>query len=241
MAPKRGDRTQSFSPFPPNLGFLWSIDEVTPKVVRQFRIKGDNWKDDSATYCFPPHKKDDFTRQRKGDIFRWREGNSERTEISKGQLEKPYGVASIFFQPRQDNFLALNKDCMRQDLKKDGPGSGWCQIGFRHNGELSEVDFVGEREGLAYPAKESTLMPQVLPSVYDCFERKGEPLRGGLCGKLAILIGLAAFSASSSTSELVVQKCFKMGKWLPHRGETGIGRITPFPNVYSLFSMSFYL
>jgi hypothetical protein len=47
---------------------------------------------------------------------------------------------------------------------------------------------------------------------------------GGPCGSLALLIGMAAFSAEEHLAEEVVSKCFTAGRWKPHNRPTGLGR-----------------
>jgi hypothetical protein len=71
-------------------------------------------------------------------------------------------------------------------------------------------------------------MPQVLPEVYD-YDTKSPKVpvytgpSGGLCGRLALLIGMAAFSAAEDQAEACVSRCFMFGEWLRHNFEIGIG------------------
>lgn len=215
---------------PEEFGFLWSIDEVKAKEERKLMVSGKELRNDYAAYNFPPRKEDRFKRK-KGKLYRWRKGVSTQVEMSEDMRKKwKYSTASVFFQPRQDNFLALRKDCTQQKLNKDDDlATGWCQIGFHHlEGNLSQVDYVGQFRGLAARGGGSTWMPQILPTVYECFLKRNEDLTGGLCGHLAILMGMAAFSTDAGSSEQVIIKCFKMGQWRSHDQEIGIGRKSPF-------------
>ena len=53
---------------------------------------------------------------------------------------------------------------------------------------------------------------------------RGQP--GGLCGRLSLLIAMAAFSAPVQCAEDVVAKCFGYKTWEPHSYTTGIGRMS---------------
>lgn len=213
---------------PHNLGFLWSIDALQiidngkhpQRILGVGRSKGN----DVVRLWFPPNQKAHF-RRIDGNLYRWRMGDSERVH-RRERPEKKYAVASVFFQPRQDNFLVTNKDCTQHDIEKEE--LGWCHIGFYHEeGGLSAVDICGTEFKLAAPANGSSWMPQILPEVYNYDSRGPVPKHysgppGGLCGKLALLIGMAAFSADVDRAEAVVEKCFKLGKWLHHQRETGV-------------------
>jgi len=168
-------------------------------------------------------------RRQKGNLYRWRAGVSQLLEDYR-RPEKSYQVASVFFQAKQDNFLAVFKDCTKCDIADEIPG--WTQIGFHHHsGYMSEVDIAGERDLLAAPANGSTWMPQVIPEVYNY--DKNPALRftgqsGGLCGKLSLLIAMAAFSAEVRNAENVVATCFGLGIWRKHQFEIGIGRMSDY-------------
>jgi hypothetical protein len=215
---------------PENLGFLYTIDaleatydEKHPPRFHTVSSKGSN---DVAHLWFPPNRAKMFKRH-KGNIYRWRAEKSLWLEGYR-RPEKHFEVASVFFQARQDNFLAVSKDCTKCDIADEIPG--WTQIGFHHNSRyMSEVDIVGERDLLAAPADGSSWMPQVVPEVYNYDKNPevgftGEP--GGLCGKLSLLIAMAAFSAEVHYAENVVATCFRFGIWKRHQFEIGIGRMS---------------
>jgi hypothetical protein len=215
---------------PENLGFLWSVDAVqaiyNSKTLPRYLHVGGSKGNDVAALWFPPNRAKQFT-SRPGKLHLWKMGESKVVEGTT-RLQEPYAVASIFFQARQNSFVVANQDCTKIDLKDCEVG--WSYIGFNHVGEgLSAVDFNGQYFQLAAPAKHSTWMPQVLPRVYD-YESRGpsgtdyEGPPGGLCGKLALLIGMAAFSTTEELAEQAICECFKLGDWLPHNTEIGIGR-----------------
>jgi hypothetical protein len=221
--------TSLLEDFYEDFGFLWSIDaleaiydDMHPPRILSIGSKNSN---DIARIWFPPVAKEMFKRQN-GNLYRWRVGGSEIVD-NIPRPEKTVEVASVFFQPRQENFVAYSKDCTRYDIARDD--YGWCQIGFHHHpGYMSEVDIAGESDVLAAPANGSSWMPQVLPEAYNYPIRNpaksftGKP--GGLCGRLSLLIGMAAFSAKEEHAEAVVSQCFEFGKWNKHMFETGIGR-----------------
>lgn len=212
---------------PDNFGFLWSIDALQaiyddkhPKRMLPISSKNGN---DIAKVWFPPNVREMFTR-RNGNLYRWRKWGSEI--VISPRPEKKVEVASVFFQARLDNFVGVFKDCTRHDIAKED--FGWSHLAFHHNhGRISEVDLAGEKDVLAAPANGSSWMPQVLPEVYNYPIR--DPSKsfageyGGLCGKLSLLIAMAAFSASEQHAEVVVAKCFQFGEWTKHQFETGIG------------------
>jgi hypothetical protein len=212
---------------PRNFGFLWSIDPVMPiyeKKAPDFLKVGPSKGNNIARLWFPPTYLNQFRRQY-GNLYRWRMGKSEQVE-DIGRPKDKYDIASVFFQARQDNFVVTNVNCARRDVETEDHGWGYVQ--FHHlKGNVSEVDFVGSHFGLAAPACGSTWMPQVLPKVYD-YETRGPRARetsGGLCGKLAILIGMAAFSAEETNAEAVVSQYFGLDTWKHHQYDTGIGRM----------------
>ena len=225
--------TTSTGEEPENLGFLYSIDALETSYDDKHPTRilsiGGSKGNDIARLWFPPIRKYQFKR-RPGHIYRWPgEEESEKLEGDKRPENlKKFHVASVFFQAKQDNFLAVFKDCARHDIANED--FGWSQIGFHHHSGLSEVDIGGERHLLAAPAKGSSWMPQVIPEVYnyDTKSPSATPFtgqHGGLCGKLSLLIAMAAFSAPVHEAEDIVSKCFGYKTWEKHSFETGIGRM----------------
>jgi hypothetical protein len=223
---------------PENLGFLYQIDALETsydeKHPRRILSVGGSKGNDIAKLWFPPIRKQQFKR-RPGHLYRWPgEEESEKLEgDERPENLKKFQVASVFFQAKQDNFLAVFKDCAKYDIADED--YGWSQIGFhRQNhpnfGILSEVDIGTESPILVAPADGSSWMPQVVPEVYNYDTKspsatkfKGHP--GGLCGKLSLLIAMAAFSAPVNAAEDVVSKYFGYKTWEKHLFETGIGRM----------------
>jgi hypothetical protein len=229
-------QTISANEEPGNLGFLYTIDALEAiydekHPSRNVIFGGTKGNSDIYHLWFPPNRAKMFKRQ-KGNVYRWRAGHSQLLEGYR-RPEKNFHVASVFFQAKQNNFLAVFKDCTKSDIADETPG--WTQIGFHHHsGYMSEVDLFGERDQLAAPANGSTWMPQVVPEVYNydknpALRFTGEP--GGLCGKLSLLIAMAAFSAEVRNAENVVATCFGLGIWRKHQFEIGIGRMSNY--VYS--------
>jgi hypothetical protein len=217
---------------PENFGFLYQIDALEtiyderhqPRILKVGGSKGN----DIARLWFPPTRTSQFKR-RAGNIYRW-PGEEESEKLEGDQRPenlRKFQVASVFFQAKQDNFLAVFKDCVKHDIA--GEDFGWSQIGFHHRpGFMSDVDIGGEKDLLAAPADDSPWMPQVVPEVYNYDTKSpsagftGRP--GGLCGRLSLLIAMAAFSAPVSHAENIVSKCFGYKTWEPHTFRTGIGR-----------------
>lgn len=213
-----------------DLCFLYTIDVLKPKYdekyPQRFLMINGKTGNDVAHFWFPPNRAKMFEREN-GNVYRWR---PEETRLLKDfpRPEKKVEVASVFFQARQDNFLAVFRDCAKYNISEGD--LGWSQIGFHHNpGFVSEVDIAGQFDLLAAPATGSSWMPQVIPEVYD-YDRNmaarfdGES--GGLCGKLSLLIAMAAFSAEERNAENVVATCFRGGMWKKHQFSPGIGRMS---------------
>jgi hypothetical protein len=228
--------TISTNELPEDFGFLWSIDPLVAtydeKYPRRYLGVGSSKGNDVARLWFPPNRAKMITR-RTGNLYRWSMGESQLVD-DMPRPEKKVEVASVFFQAKQDNFVATLKDCTQHNIVDEDVG--WSYIGFRHNsGNLSEVDVGGERFLLAAPADGSSWMPQVLPKVYNydtkspsAREFRGAP--GGLCGRLSLLIAMAAFSAEVNHAEAVVSHCFGVGEWRKHQFATGIGRMCESPS-----------
>jgi len=215
---------------PENLGFLWSVDSIEviydEKHPRRQLMVGSIKSNDVAKIWSPPNRAKMFTRHA-GNLYRWRMGESEQLENYTGPKKK-FAVTSLFFQAKQNNFVAINKDCTRCDVAAET--FGWSYIGFEHNsGNLSEVCIAGSHDLLAAPADGSSWMPQVLPHVYNYDTKSpwtkpppGSP--GGLCGSLSLIVGMAAFSAEARNAESVISSCFGLRQWRKHQFEIGIGR-----------------
>lgn len=221
--------TTSADVCPENLAFLWSIDTIEPNEgeARQKYLKvGSSKGSNIAKLWFPPTQRAQFKRLTDGKLYRWCMGESTRCEDD----ERPgarHDVASVFFQPRQDNFVVTQLDCTRYNVAE--ATSGWGYIKFDHLADgLSAVDFVAERFGLAAPAHNCPWMPQVLPRVYDYetspYVREYHGPSGGLCGKLSLLIGMAAFSVEEEYAEEIISSSFGFGSWTKHSHKEGIGR-----------------
>ena len=215
---------------PEKLGFLWSVDSIEivddEKHLPRLRSVGSIKGNDIANFWFPPNRAKMFKR-RPGNLYRWRMGESQRLE-NYTRPDKKFAVTSLFFQAKQNNFVAINKDCTRCDVAEET--FGWSYIGFEHySGNLSEVVIGGEKSELAAPADGSSWMPQVLPHVYnyDAKSPRAKPppgASGGLCGSLSLLIGMAAFSAPENYAEDIVSRCFGFRQWKNHTYKIGIGR-----------------
>lgn len=214
---------------PKTLSFLWSIQQIESiyddKPPRFLNVGGSKGND-IARFWFPNNRAKYFKRH-PGNIYRWRMGQSQKLDNFPRPKDK-FEVASVFFQARQDNFVAVLRDCTREDISEGE--YGWSQICFNHRSGMSLVDVAGEAFLLAAPADGSSWMPQVLPEVYN-YDTKSPSAReftghhGGLCGKLSLLIGMAAFSAEERNAEAVVSQCFGFGEWRRHQFATGIGRM----------------
>jgi hypothetical protein len=218
---------------PQNLGFLYTIDALDvaydDKHPERMLMLGGKTGNDVAHFWFPPNRAKMFKR-RNGNLYRWRAEETQLVEDIQ-RPEKKVEVASVFFQVRTDNFLAVFKDCAKYNISEED--IGWSQVGFHHNpGLVSEVDLAGQYDQLAASADGSSWLPQVIPGVYN-YDRNPAAKRvgksGGLCGRLSLLIAMAAFSAEESFAENVVSKCFRHGVWKKHQFETGVGRMSNSP------------
>jgi hypothetical protein len=213
---------------PSNFGFLWSIDDVSlthdgsyqPRYLKPYG----SFQNDNVSFWMPPVRTSQF-RRTAGNIYRWRLGESSLITGKETLGMEVYSTVSMFYQARQDNFLVARVDCTR-----DAQLNGWSQTRFKNKlNNISEVGFFGAKLGLSASAKGSTWMPQLLPQVYDHRARDTGKHRldtqdGGLCGDLPILFAMAAYSAKVEDAEAVIAECFKLGGWVPHAAELGIGR-----------------
>jgi hypothetical protein len=227
-APATSSSGRSNITCPDNLSFLWKIQAIDtdsdapPRYLPVGAGKGN----DCFKIRFPQNRAKYFTRQ-PGNLYRWSNGESELIENPPRLKEKDrYQVASVFFLPQQDNFVVSLRDCTREDIAEGE--LGWAQIMFNNlSPGLSYVEpAAGSKFTLYAPADNTTWMPQVLPEVYNCPRAQvydGPP--GGLCGRLSVLIGMAAFSAEETRAEAVVQTCFGWQRWTKHRTDIGIGRM----------------
>lgn len=215
---------------PPDLGFLWCIKCIKPDyregyLKRIIRPGDKKMASDSYQLWLPPNKKKGVKITRDGKIYQWRSTGSRECGV-KGNLSH-YDTASVFYQARQDNILAAPSDCTEHNVSG---AAGWESIHFKYGEKnRSAVVFTGGQETLAVPADGTTWMPQLIPRTYNapirghCSIRQPEHPYGGLCGKLALLIALAAFSTTEDNAERVVSEHFGNAEWRKHDGEHGIG------------------
>lgn len=212
-------------PLPEDLGFLWRIEEVEPQVIRPVGLSkhGDN-----AVYktLLPSNSKADFhSVPGQYPIYQWRANGSR--EVSVAQTLKPHSTASVFYNSRHDNFLAVPWDCREFDVA--GWDIGWTGLGFQHTAKQCSILCLGKdvHDVLAVPAHGTSWMPQLIPqtyspSIYGRHARKNpSPGCGGLCGDLSLLVALAAFSAHEDHSQHVVKTSFLKGQWLSHQYKSG--------------------
>ena len=133
-----------------------------------FLCIGGSKGNDNAKFWFPPIRATTVQPSSWASLsMAQREEESEKIEGDKRRENlKKFQVASVFFQAKQDNFLAVFKDCTKHDIADED--YGWSQIWFHHrSGFMSDVDIGGEKPLLAAPADESSWMPQVVPEVYN--------------------------------------------------------------------------
>jgi hypothetical protein len=112
---------------PENLGFLYSIDALETIYdehnPRRILSVGGSKGNDIAQLWFPPIRKHQFSR-RPGHLYRWPgEDESEKLEGDERPANlKKFQVASVFFQAKQDNFLAVSRDCTKHDIANEEYG-----------------------------------------------------------------------------------------------------------------------
>lgn len=224
-------RSQVSTNLPDNLEFFWQINAITVNDCKsRFITLGNDKTNELAAYWFPPNRKEDFTRSSRSEIFRWKAGNS--TVFKDFEKLEEYSIASVFIQAGQNNFVATDCDCMNENVKDRE--YGWSQIKFSwtesDNRGLSKVTYPyksGEHFTLAVPAAGSTWMPQVLPEVYNRPRIGPKAYHGdvssssGLCGNLALLVAMAAFSVHESLATEAIVRCFGDHCWRGHRMEHG--------------------
>jgi hypothetical protein len=221
---------------PPGFGFIWSVDDLETNYPDRIEPRYNTMSTTSIAndrvkpYWLPPNHRDHYKIKREGNLYRWDTEGSKRVPQFSRKTLSLYSTASVFIQARQDNFLVIDQDCRERDVVE--LDCGWSQLGFNHHmsSGLSEARFYGrDHPYLAAPANGSTWMPQVVPATYNrpiAGPRRCEvlpPLTGGLCGRLAIILALVAFSADVASVERVIANGFRLGRWLEQDVPVGIG------------------
>jgi hypothetical protein len=213
---------------PNNLSFLWKIQPIDTdaEAPPRYHGVGSGKGNDVFKIKFPQNRHKFFTR-RNGNVFRWLNGVSYLLEDPPRLKDKErLEIASVFFLPRLDNFVVSIRDCTREDISEGDVG--WAQIMFNKVAPgLSYVEPAAAANfHLLAPADGTTWMPQVLPAVYNYpSDRPYDGPSGGLCGKLSVLIGMAAFSADEAHAEEVVQSSFGWQQWVASHTQIGVGRM----------------
>lgn len=216
---------------PWDFSFLWSIDDletVYPDNVPPEKIPLAGRTNSRASYWLPPNKRSHYKNKRSGKVYRWFKGKSTLME-NKRKPFVGYSTASVFIQARQSNFLVFEGDCRDKNIAD--VECGWSQLTFKHHGSsgLSEAEFFGKYKDHLCAPSNGSWMPQVVPATYDPPTRgprkyEGKPISsGGLCGRIAIIFALAAFSTEPERVEDVIVSCFGLGFWTPHLSPIGIG------------------
>ena len=150
-------------------------------------------------------------------------------EAFRGGSSTIYRCATIFTQkPDTDHLYSVRCNATEHDVRNyEG---GWRVLSFDHNpkpgtvnGTYSSVAYVGLERHLAAPAP-AQWMGQLIPRDYEYAEVDDvdgtliPPNRvfAGLTGDLALLLGLAAFSAPPNSQRAVLTTSVLPGGWHPH-------------------------
>ncbi|KAI9839049.1 MAG: hypothetical protein M1837_002267 [Sclerophora amabilis] len=234
---------------PTGLSFVFRIDPLAPDYSRQpkraYPPQG---------YWGPPTLPNAYARTT-GNLHRWRDGfvtpilHTDPAYISYTQATlELYSVMSLFAQVQTNNILGIERDCMQ--INMDRWGIDWTPLSFRHVGGMSSVELYENNAHLSAPATPN-LMPQLLPEVYNYYQCSqdvglGPPLQEGLCGKLSLLLALAAFSGPPEMLDSILTGCLRPGRWnshslhhgrTPERGLIVSVYLDPSPNALSTVTL----
>ncbi|KAI9676337.1 MAG: hypothetical protein M1817_000494 [Caeruleum heppii] len=160
-------------------------------------------------------------------LYRWENGIVTpvgSTDPARSVDLTHFRTASIFAHAETSHLLVVMIDCTQQHVAHCAQGD-WKLLSFRHlpNG-MSYLDPVGELPHLAARAVRP-LIPELLPSVYQYphrYENEPPPAQRGLCGRLPLLLALAAFSGSEDQLDNILTSYLDFGTWYgPHNDDHG--------------------
>lgn len=205
--------------------FLAMIEPLAP----DFNIQP--VRHDSNGCWVPPNT---FKAYMQGDtatmFFRWTAGlvnfipADDRLRRAKHIDLVEYRTASVFTQyPGTSRVLALPFDARAKNASHYS--LKWHPIRFDHievrkrESYFSSISTLGAEPVIAAPGSPSWI-PQLLPSVYDCYDVQSQRKHAGLVGDLPLLLALAAFSAPP-TKLKVLKYSLQPNKWAPHQYPNG--------------------
>ena len=209
---------------PSNLTFVFEVKELALDFTNEQRRTCNG-------IFIPPIKKTSFKVKSGSPLrMRWKGGIVEKVQEDLGALTL-FGAATAFTQHPVDRLVAVNFDTTKRDVVTNNHGD-WKPLSFGHlrtsnpRGLRSFVDPYESNEHLAAPGP--SWVPQLVP---DCFKWPSDghsgsnPVNEGLVGRLAILLGLAAFAGRATSVGDVFKHCVKPNEWRSHAtiGRSGRG------------------
>ena len=208
---------------PQSVPFFYSIKLIEPDFAVQAAQHSNSW-------WLPPEKKEAFKVLDSSVWYLWRAGNTSPAPPNLQQTIQTYSTTSILWCHDRQAFLQVPYDCTRKDVAKeihDGMPLDWDPLSFQHN--RTEDNKCIALIGYRYEHNEldacgsSRWVPKLLPERY---RNPNTPEHQGTCrlaGQLSILVGLVAFSTTSSQIHEVIKYAFRKDpNWTPHnREETG--------------------
>ncbi len=220
----------SVNPSPATPSFLVKIEGLRPNYIVQPQRSTEN----KHGFFLPPDRRTAFDKE-DAVYFRWHGGRMSTMQngsINIASLKTAHSAVTIFSQRDDtDHLLAVDFNALFQDVISYDPG--WRVLRFDHipkphtSATYSAINLSGEEKHLAARGS-PTWMGQLLPHEYN-YQRttpNGQAIpatttSAGLIGDLAILIGLAAFSAPENSLRAVVSSSILPGAWIRHSLPTG--------------------
>ena len=221
---------------PQNSSFIAKFEQLEPDFEAQPPRAVSN---QSTGFFLPPDRRNGCKRVGSEEFYRWKGGRMvsvSAIEAFHGANPRRYCCATMFTQkPYTDHLFVVNCNATEHDVCSWR--GGWQALSFEHvpqpgsvNRTYSSVAYVGTESHLAAHGSASW-MGQLLPRDYDycrveTHNGTGAPIppeteSAGLTGNLALLLGLAAYSAPPNSLQAALTTSMGPNTWTRHGLLTG--------------------
>lgn len=158
----------------------------------------------------PPERRQD-QRCTKGSLFRWNGTSWEGPLTIDDRLLQGHRTGTVWIQRQARNFFAFAADVTQIDIAEGD--TTWSLLGFHNRNNMSCIDYTAEQIELQFLGNPNW-MPQLLPAPYH--PKPSRP-RGGLIGKLPLVLGLFAYSGPLGDPASFLPQVSN-GGWIPQQG-----------------------